>query len=863
MTPALSLLGPGAPKELPVRLVSGVATARGIVTGPLDNPHFAGRVTLPAFEAAGHTFDHLNAVVDATSTRLVARSVELEQGAARMTGTVSTALVNWSADPNSSFSASLKVRGADIAAAAAKMDHKLPVAGIAAASLELGGTLARPQGSIVLTVSQPSALGETFDALRANLRLSADSLEVQSADLRLGESRLAATGLYRRTGSGWNNGSVTFHVDSTSIPVNRLSHVHDFNDHITGSVSVDVTGSGRVVNGSFEPASISGKLAGKGLALNGAALGAGEATAEMKGTALALRLTGSLRNTQILGTGEWQLAGAYPGRAEIRFTPLSVNTLRDLGVPMPVSDPLPFQGFVDGSIVISGPIDKPSALTARVTLTHFEIGANPEQRLRAGARAQDLVVRNAEPMQFELTSRALVIHSARLAATDTRLEASGRVTFNDKSPWNVTVRGGLNLAILQLLNPDLLARGSAVMNATVQGALRDPQVDGRLELRRASLYLGALPSGIDNANGVVTFDRDRATIESLTAEVGGGHVGLGGFVGFGGGVLLYRVQATAEQVRVRNADGASVTFNAGLNLTGSSKQALISGAVTILRAGFAPRTDLGALLAESARPTPAPVSPNDYLRSVSFDVRIESGASMEFETSLTHDIEAEAELRLRGDAARPVLLGDISVTQGDVVLFGNKYEINRGDIRFLNPTRIEPTVDIDLQTKARGITVNISFAGTLNNLKLTYRSDPPLQTNDIIALLAVGRDPMASAGLASSQLSTQSSIFSAGPNTITQAMSAPASGRLQRFFGVSRLKIDPQLLGVENIPQARLTLEQQVSRDITVTYVTNLSRTQEQIIRLEWDMNRQWSAVATREENGVFGVDFQYKKRFK
>ena len=77
------------------------------------------------------------------------------------------------------------------------------------------------------------------------------------------------------------------------------------------------------------------------------------------------------------------------------------------------------------------------------------------------------------------------------------------------------------------------------------------------------------------------------------------------------------------------------------------------------------------------------------------------------------------------------------------------------------------------------------------------------------------------------------------------------------------MKIDPQLTGVENIPQARLTLEQAISRDVTLTYITNLARTNEQIVRVQWDINRQWSAIAIRQENGVFGIDFQYKKTFK
>jgi translocation and assembly module TamB len=71
------------------------------------------------------------------------------------------------------------------------------------------------------------------------------------------------------------------------------------------------------------------------------------------------------------------------------------------------------------------------------------------------------------------------------------------------------------------------------------------------------------------------------------------------------------------------------------------------------------------------------------------------------------------------------------------------------------------------------------------------------------------------------------------------------------------------LQGIENVPQARLTLEQQISKQITVTYVTNLSRTSEQIFRLEWALSREYSFIAIRDENGLFGVDIQYKRRFK
>lgn len=90
----------------------------------------------------------------------------------------------------------------------------------------------------------------------------------------------------------------------------------------------------------------------------------------------------------------------------------------------------------------------------------------------------------------------------------------------------------------------------------------------------------------------------------------------------------------------------------------------------------------------------------------------------------------------------------------------------------------------------------------------------------------------------------------------------PVTGRLQRFFGVSKLRIDPTLPGVENNPQARLTLDQQVTSAITFTYITNVTTSNPQVVRVEWALSKQWSVVALREENGVFGIDFYLKKRF-
>ena len=63
---------------------------------------------------------------------------------------------------------------------------------------------------------------------------------------------------------------------------------------------------------------------------------------------------------------------------------------------------------------------------------------------------------------------------------------------------------------------------------------------------------------------------------------------------------------------------------------------------------------------------------------------------------------------------------------------------------------------------------------------------------------------------------------------------------------------------------ARLrTVEQQVTPEILFTYITDVSSTSTQLIRVEWAFNPNWSAILIREENGYVGLDFAYKKRFK
>jgi hypothetical protein len=45
--------------------------------------------------------------------------------------------------------------------------------------------------------------------------------------------------------------------------------------------------------------------------------------------------------------------------------------------------------------------------------------------------------------------------------------------------------------------------------------------------------------------------------------------------------------------------------------------------------------------------------------------------------------------------------------------------------------------------------------------------------------------------------------------------------------------------------------------------VTDLNDANATEVRVEWSLNPQWSAIADRDENGLFSVNLQYKKEFR
>ncbi|HEY6339149.1 MAG TPA: translocation/assembly module TamB domain-containing protein, partial [Candidatus Sulfotelmatobacter sp.] len=453
------------------------------------------------------------------------------------------------------------------------------------------------------------------------------------------------------------------------------------------------------------------------------------------------------------------------------------------------------------------------------------------------------------------------IEQLHMIGEGTDLVGRGYVQFANPRTLDLALDGKVDLKLLNSVDADFTGSGLLSMNMNVGGTLSDPLPQGHLQSSNGSVVYAGLPSGVSEMNGSLIFTRDTLHIEKMTARTGGGSIDFKGDATHYHGQLSFDVTATGKEVRLRYPPGVSSTANAELRWAGTPAASTVTGQIMVTKLAVTPNFDFSSYL-ESSRRNAALAPANSRLYGVKLDVRVQTAPELQMKTAVAR-LSGDADLRLRGSVARPAVLGRADILEGDATFNGTKFRLERGDITFANPVAIEPQVNLEASTHVRNYDLDITVTGTPDRLAVNYRSEPPLPKSDIIALLALGRTSQESEQL---QQQSGQSVFNdeASALIINQAINSTVSSRIQKLFGVSRIKIDPQGLTTETNPTARgpqVTIEQQFANNLSLTYSTNVSQSNQQIIQGEYYFTRNVSAVGTRDQNGVVSFDVRVRRR--
>jgi translocation and assembly module TamB len=224
--------------------------------------------------------------------------------------------------------------------------------------------------------------------------------------------------------------------------------------------------------------------------------------------------------------------------------------------------------------------------------------------------------------------------------------------------------------------------------------------------------------------------------------------------------------------------------------------------------------------------------------------------------SRTLSVAGSANLRVRGTAANPVILGRVNLDSGDIILNGDRFVLNGGPIEFVNPSETQPVVNLALNTTIQQYNISMRFNGPIDQLRTNYSSDPALPSADIINLLAFGSTTEASANAPSTPANQQAESL------VASQVSSQVTSRLSKVAGISQLSINPVLAGgtSQGPPGANITIQQRVTGNLFVTFSSNVASTQNQTIQGQYQISPRVAVSATRDQNGGVAFDTLIKK---
>lgn len=860
----------GLRSPLPLTLHSQAAF-EGNVTGSIANPEVEGRLHVGQFSLRGWSWQSLAGSIRVSPQGVTVENAQVRSGPSSFDFNGSADLVDWKVTPQSLVSFSARAARSPLQGLEEAFGLHYPMTGLAGGELQVHGVTSNLSGQGDFQISSGAIDGEPYDSFSGRILIAGSSWNFQDLTLRKQQGTLSGWArlnfpsrsfalqlhgahfdladfkrLRALTGAGEAEASSEEEVQASAAGQADSTDAANETENprlLQGAMELSLQGSGTFSRPQFEAAvEIHHLQVGQNQA--------GEATLQavltgdqVKADAALQGADGNLKVTAAAGLrGDWpaQFSGTF---SNFRLDPwLSAAGRGHIGTPVVAS----------GTIKGNGPLKMPGKIT-------LEADAGKVQILIPG-----LNVENVQPVEVRYANENLSSNKFEIRGPSTQLSVHLAARLAAPAEVSLDVTGNARASLLELFDPSLQAAGSFSVNLHDSGPVAQPALSGEIGVHDLSLRYGVLPLPISALNGSITLSGNRATIRSLREETGQTSLALSGYVTLGR-IPSFNLEARFQHVRLEYPTDFTSILSGNLALTGSTASSRLAGNVTVgemfVSENFNLVNWLGAtgISLETPPGTGGVGSSPSMASKIRLEVHVVTNPTVRL-TSPTLSYVAGIDANLRGTLERPIATGDIHLLSGQARIAGSLYNITRGDVTMTSPYRTAPVLDIEATTRVERYDVTVEVSGPADSAKMSYRSDPPLPTEQILSLLALGYAPQQA--LMSSSGAQRLGVAGAG-SLLTSALNSQMSSRFQKLFGVSRISIDPNLLGPTSAGGARVTVEEQVARDLTITYSTNTAAAQQRDIRLLWDVTDKISLLGERDINGVYGVEIRFRRRLK
>ncbi|HEY6763867.1 MAG TPA: translocation/assembly module TamB domain-containing protein, partial [Candidatus Sulfotelmatobacter sp.] len=801
--------------------ISGSASVSATIRGPLRGPHIAGQLSARNLQVQGSEWSTVE-----TSFQASPSQVRLDQGSlvsarqGRATFNGSVGLRNWSYSPSSPIRANITVQQMPVTELQRLANVQYPVSGDLFAEVSVSGSQLNPEGSGSAHIANARAYDEPFQTLAVKFHANQGTIAT-TLNIAIPAGSANADLSYMPQSKAY-----TFRLNSPGIVLEKLRAVQAKNLPVSGTLMVSGEGKGTVDRPQLTAVIESSELRLKQNTVSGL-----KAQLQVANQRADFSMTTNAAQASIRAQGHMSLEGNYDAEASVDTTSIPLDLLLATYTHVPDG----FKGQTELHATVKGPLKDKSQLEAHLTIPQFS------------ASYQTLEIGAAGPIRADFARSVLTLQPSEIRGTGTSLRIQGTVPLAGTAAPTLAASGTVDVRILRIMAPDVESSGTIALDVRASGSEKNPELQGQFRLQNIALATAAAPLGVENLNGTLDLVNNRVEVSSLTAQVGGGRVSMGGSIGYRPS-LQFNLAMQAHNIRLRYPDGLRTLLDGNLAFSGTSEASTLNGKVLIDSLSFTPDFDLSKFSDQFGGGS-APSQPG-FADNVRLAIGVQSKNNLSAVSSQV-SIEGDVNLQVIGTAANPVIIGRTDLTSGELFYRNLRYQLQHGLITFDNPTQTDPKMDIAATTTVEQYNLTLSIRGTLDKLQTSYTSDPPLATADVINLIARGTTTEESAA---SSTSTDSIIAS-------QAASQLSSG-VQKLAGISSLQIDPLVGGNNSNPSARIAVQQRVTKNFLFTFSTDVSQPGNEIVEGDYQLTKRWSVSLARDEIGGVSVDGRFHTKF-
>ena len=844
--------------------LAGQLAFNGALRGKLSAPDIDGRVSLGTLLVNGTDLGSISAALKMTAAEMQiadGRLTERDGG-----GMQFTLAAPRTGKDNITLNATLdRVNAGNlIAALVFNRSTRAQLAGTqsdASGEIKITGIPNAMSGSAELRFGPGTLGGEPLESMLARATFAGSQVNIESVDAHLTAGHIVGSGTYDTT-------SKAFEVQGRAegVQLNRLLALASQPglSNITGTADLNAHIVGNLSQGDFSAYQITFDGQGKDVVINGRPSGTLALAGKTENKQLSITLTtGIFGATPQVVTAQINLGSEkLAANVETTLNNADLTGLLKMLLPQATVD---ISGLATGTLKASGNLlDEDDNFssgglqgTANFTSLSFKVA--------------DVQLNANSPLIVRFSPSEVTFEKTQFTGPGTNIVLGGTLALAAEGRQNMTADGQLNLRVLNGLSPDAFLAGTAEVAVRVTGTFERPRLNGTASVAQGSfsLLIGNERWTIANLKALVRFTANQAQIDSMTGMLGGGHISAtGGALLDGFTLSRFLFNINGANVSAPYPTNFRTTGDIDLEIKGTAREQLIGGVVNVKRSEYTQDIELADLINFRQKESIEEGSEIEITRTALFsDLRVEGRNALVVRNNLA-DLVASVSLQVNGPVKDPLVSGRITATSGTLNFRNDRYEITRALMDWPAQRQADPIINIQGETQIRGYRVTVGLTGPLSQPQAIISSEPALPQADVVSLITTGQ---LATGDTSSSILSQSGLGTATSLLTDALINAPAQRATSKLFGLSRFEINPVIGGSGSTPAARLTVGKRISKDLSVTYSTNVASDPNQILALEYRVSdrlffiAQYEQASTRRlttQNNNFSFEIRFRRRF-